>query len=69
MMTIVVRYRTYMGDNTVTSEQIEGTVTTSDTWLEGKKHLYKLQISSQRVDIISTGVLEWEQKDITHTFE
>ena len=68
-MTIVVRYRAYMGNNNVTSEQIKGTVTTSDTWLEGKKHLYKLQISSQRVDIISTGVLEWEQKDITHTFE
>ena len=69
MMTIVVRYRAYMGKNNVTSEQIEGTVTTSDTWLEGKKHLYKLQISSQRVGIISKGVLGWEQKDITHTFE
>ena len=70
MMTIVVRYRTYMSDNTVTSDQIEGTVTTSApiTWLEGKKHLYKLQISRHRVDIISTGVMEWDEEDITHTF-
>ena len=70
MMTIVVRYRTYMSDNTVTSEQIEGMVTTSApiTWLEGKKHLYKLQISRHRVDIISTGVMEWDEEDITHTF-
>ena len=70
MMTIVVRYRTYMDDNTVTSDQIEGRVTTSTpiTWLEGKKHLYKLQISSQRVDIISTGVMEWDDENITHTF-
>ena len=70
MMTIVVRYRTYMGDNTVTSEQIEGTVTTSApvTWFEGMKHLYKLQISRHRVDIISTGVMEWDEEDITHTF-
>ena len=70
MMTIVVRYRTYMGDNTVTSDQIEGTVTTSApvTWFEGMKHLYKLQISRHRVDIISTGVMEWDEEDITHTF-
>ena len=70
MMTILVRYRTYMGDNTVTSDQIEGSVTTSApiTWLEGKKHLYKLQISGHRVDIVSTGVMEWDEEDITHTF-
>ena len=70
MMTIVVRYRTYMGDNTVTSDQIEGTVTTSApvTWFEGMKHLYKLQISRHRVDIISTGVMEWDEEDIKHTF-
>ena len=70
MMTIVVRYRTYMGDNTVTSEQIEGMVTTSApiTWLEGKKHLYKLQISRHRVDIVSAGVMEWDEEKITHTF-
>lgn len=71
VMTMVVKYRTFMSDNTVTSEQIEGTVTTSApvTWFEGMKHLYKLQISRHRVYIVSTGVMEWEQKDITHTFE
>ena len=71
VMSIVVRYRTFMGDNTVTSQPIEASVTTTEpvTWLEGKKHLYKLQISRHRVDITSTGVLEWEQKDITHTFD
>jgi hypothetical protein len=70
VMSIVVRYRTFMGDNTVTSQQIEASVTTPTpvTWLEGKKHLYKLQISRYRVDITSTGVLEWDEKDITHTF-
>ena len=69
-MSIVVKYRTYMENNTVTSAQIEASVTTLDPveWYEGKKHLYKLQISGHRVDIISSGVLEWEQKDITHTF-
>ena len=70
VMSIVVKYRTYMGNNTVTSAQIEASVTTPAPveWYEGKKHLYKLQISGHRVDIISSGVLEWEQKDITHTF-
>ena len=70
VMSIVVRYRTFMGDNTVTSQQIEASVTTPTpvTWLEGKKHLYKLQISRYRVDITSTGVLEWDEEDITHTF-
>ena len=70
VMSIVVRYRTFMGDNTVTSQQIEASVTTTEpvTWLEGKKHLYKLQISRYRVDITSTGVLEWDEKEITHTF-
>ena len=69
-MSIVVRYRTFMGDNTVTSQQIEASVTTTEpvTWLEGKKHLYKLQISRYRVDITSTGVLGWTEKEITHTF-
>ena len=70
VMSIVVRYRTFMGDNTVTSQQIEASVTTTEpvTWLEGKKHLYKLQISRHRVDITSTGVLEWDEEEITHTF-
>lgn len=69
-MSMTVKYRTFIHDETVTSQQIEGTVTTSSpiTWEAGMKYVYRLQISQHRVDIESAGVLEWNEKSIDHTF-
>ena len=57
-----------------TSQPIEGTVTTSRAvkWRPGVKYAYRLQISGQRVDIVSSSIKEWEweweDKDIEHEF-
>ena len=71
-MTLDIEYRASFPDSPdITSDTITGTVTTSVPviWQKGRKYLYKLQISQDRVDIASSGVMDWNSKDITHTFE
>ena len=70
-MTLDIEYRASFPDSPdITSDTITGTVTTSAPviWQKGRKYLYKLQISQHRVDIASSGVMDWNSKDITHTF-
>lgn len=69
-MSIKVKYRVYMDDPAVASQQYEATVSTPIpvTWEANKKYVYKLLISNHRVDIVSSGIMDWNQVDINHDF-
>lgn len=70
-ISIKVRYRAFMDDPEVASRQYEATVSTPVPviWEPNKKYIYKLLISKHRVDIVSSGIQEWEVKDnINHDF-
>ena len=70
-ISIKVRYRAFMDDPEVASQQYEATVSTPVPviWEPNKKYIYKLLISGQRVEIVSSGIQEWEVKDnINHDF-
>lgn len=71
-ISIKVKYRAFMDDPEVASQQqYEATVSTPEPviWEPNKKYIYKLLISKHRVDIVSSGIQEWEVKDnINHDF-
>ena len=71
-ISIKVKYRASMDDPEVASQQqYEATVSTPEPviWEPNKKYIYKLLISKYRVDIVSSGIQEWEVKDnINHDF-
>ena len=59
-----------MDDPEVASQQNEATVSTPVPviWEPNKKYIYKLLISKHRVDIVSSGIMEWNDLDINHDF-
>ena len=70
-ISIKLKYRAFMDDPEVASQQYEATVSTPVPviWEPNKKYIYKLLISKHRVDIVSSGIQEWEVKDnINHDF-
>lgn len=69
-ISIKVRYRAFMDDPEVASQQYEATVSTPEPviWEPNKKYIYKLLISKHRVDIVSSGIMEWNDLDINHDF-
>lgn len=68
-MSLVVKYRAYMDDDTVTSDTLVGTISSvSVQWEQGMKYVYKLLISQHRVDIVGSDIMEWNEVDVEHTF-
>ena len=70
-MTLDIKYRTSLAATPeITSEQIHGTVSTAApvTWEAGRKYVYRVQISSRRVDIVSTSIMGWNEQSINHEF-
>ena len=69
-MSIKVKYRAFMDNPEVASQQYEATVSTPVPviWEPNKKYVYKLLISGQRVDIVSSGIMDWNELDINHDF-
>ena len=68
-MSLVVKYRAYMDDDTVTSDTLVGTISSvSVQWEQGMKYVYKLLISQYRVDIVGSDIMKWNEVNVEHTF-